>query len=247
MSKKITFIATDPYAYDVAPRPYPANQAVPKWWKDMAPHVPTIENPDGLKLSVNNYTPNFSFKKCTPMLDAIISGYVLPLWADVVVTQTLEGPRISWKVGQTNEDTMLHSVFLKHGHTSEKVPPPPGYSNHVFKYINPWIPKTPKGYSLLVTSPYGYQDQPFKAIPAIVDSDRLTLELVPPMWVKEGFEGVVEKGTPLVQFTPFKRDDWESEFSFKEEKQHSRDTAKTFHATIVNHYVKNVWSKKKYK
>ncbi len=38
-----------------------------------------------------------------------------------------------------------------------------GYDQVVYKYHNCWIPQTPKGYSCLITSPFGYNDLPFKA------------------------------------------------------------------------------------
>ena len=109
------------------------------------------------------------------------------------------------------------------------------------------MPKTPKGYSILVTAPFGHRDLPFHVIPAIIDSDRSTLEIVPPMWLKEGFEGIVEKGTPMFQVTPFKRESWESEFSYLENGEFEIKQEKNFNSTLVSHYIKNVWSKKSYK
>ena len=86
-----------------------------------------------------------------------------------------------------------------------------------------------------------------QAIPAIVDSDVSVHDLTVPMWIKEGFEGVVPKGTPLVQVTPFKRVDWEAEFDYFEAGKHDALMDKTVSSTIVNNYVKHVHSKKKYR
>lgn len=174
------------------------------------------------------------------MLDALTTGYILPLWSDVQVTIEQDGsPRIDWKV--------TRPVFDVHGSASYNVEPPVGYRNTVFKYLNTWIPQTPPGYSTLVTAPFGYRNLPFYAIPAVIDSDTSTLQLIPPVWIKEGFEGIVEKGTPLVQLTPFKRDDWKSEFSFLQEGEYERKEDKLFRSNIVNNYVKNSWHKKTYK
>ncbi len=238
MSKKIQFIANSKYGFDTQLKPYPAIKSVPDWWKNTGIYDNKIYEKEN-KLIMHTKNPNWSFKKCTPMLDAIGSGYIIPLWADVLVSIRDDGYYINWKTEA--------SVFELHGRSASDVPPPVGYVNTVFKYLNTWIPITPKGYSCLITSPFGYRDLPVMAIPAIIDTDKSLLELVPPMWIKEGFEGVIEKGTPLVQITPFKRESWESEFSFIEEEEHKKNLDKNFNGTIVSHYIKNVWSKKEYK
>jgi hypothetical protein len=204
------------------------------------------ENPDGKKLLVENLSSNASFKKCTPMLDALVSGYIITLWADVLVRQvpSQEGqlnPRITWRVEYSA------GVFEQHGFNSNQIPPPLGYSNKVFKYLNTWIPHTPPGYSVMVTSPFGYNNLPFYAVPAIIDSDKSQLELIFPMWVKEGFEGLVEAGTPLIQLTPFKRTNWKTEFDYLKDGEYIKIQDKNFGKNIVNNYIKNHWSKKSYK
>ena len=67
------------------------------------------------------------------------------------------------------------------------------------------------------------------------------------MFLKEGFEGIIEKGTPMFQIIPFKRNNWESKFSFLEDGQDLINFDRDVRATIVNNYVKNFWEKKSYK
>jgi hypothetical protein len=239
MTKKIEFVAMNKFDYDIQLKPYPASKNIPDWWRDELPYDVTEENPTGKKIIVDIGSSNATFKKCTPMLDAITSGYIVPLWADAQVRWTEEGPRITWRTKR--------NIFQQHGDSSSRVQPPIGYSNYVFKYLNTWIPKTPKGYSVLVTSPFGHRNLPFQSIPAIIDSDRSTLDIVVPMWLKEGFEGIIEKGTPMFQVTPFKRENWESEFSYLEDGEFDKIQERNFNSTIVSHYIKNVWSKKGYK
>ena len=238
--KKITFTAVDEYFWNVAPKPFPAKQMLPKWWKDMTPYQKTHDNPDGKKLIIENFHANTTFKKCTPMLDSLTSGYIIPLWADVQVRQIDDNPVITWRVQQK-------SVFQVHGENSNYVETPYGYYSQVFKYMNGWIPNTPKGYSYLVTQPFGYKNLPFRPVSAIVDGDSSTLEILPPIWVKKGFEGIVEKGTPIIQIIPFKRDNWKSEFDYYKDGEYKILEEKTFNSTIVNNYIKNHWSKKDYK
>lgn len=240
MSKKINFKARSKTEFDVQLKPYPAVKSLPKWYTDSSPYLETF-GLDSNKSHVRGRVANHNFKKCTPLLDGMSAGYIIPLWADVEVDNSNEfAPEIFWK---TRSD-----IFTEHGNNTRQIQTPVGYHEQVFKYINCWIPQTPKGYSCLVISPLGHNDLVFKAVPAIVDTDRSTLELVFPMWVKNDFNGIVEKGTPLVQIIPFKRDDWESTFDYYEDGEYDKVIEeKNFNSTIVGHYLKNAWSKKKFK
>ena len=243
MSNKIKFTAKDPHAWGITERPYPASQAVPPWWKDMTPYIKDHRSPDGSKLVITNGTANASAKKCIPMLDALTSGYIIPLWCDVQVRSASDSvytPVVEWKIAK-------RTVFELHNASSKEVQHPPGYTDIALKFINNWLVKTPPGYSIMCTEPFGYRDLAFKAIPSIIDSDTSSLCPLFPVWIKDGFEGVVEKGTPIVQITPFKRENWESEFDYLEYGDYQIIEDKGFETTIVNHYIKNHWRKKKYK
>lgn len=240
MGKKITFKATDKTGYDIQNKPLPASSLIPQWWKNETPYQIDEKNPTGGKFRMlNGIAPNVTFKKCTPMLDGLTSGYIITLWADIFIEWNNAIPNISWRTE--------NPIFSAHGPSSERVPAPPGYSNYVFKYHNTWIPITPKGYSVLVTSPFGYQDSPLRCIPAVIDSDTSRLDLSPPMWLSNNFEGIVEKGTPLLQIIPFKRDDWESDTEYFVDDEWHKSMEKNFRGTLVNHYIKNVWSRKTYR
>ena len=240
MSKNINFRARSKIEFEVQLKPYPAVKQLPKWFTDAKPYENLLGYPQDEKIHFRGKIANATFKKCVPLLDGMSSGYIISLWADTMVEQSSNGPELYWK---TNED-----IFTRHGESSKNVLPPPGYQNVVYKYNNCWIPQTPKGYSCLIISPLGHQDLPFKAIPAIVDTDSSTLELVFPMWIKKDFEGIVEKGTPMIQIIPFKRDDWDSTFDFYENGQYEHVISqKNFNSTMVGHYLKNHHSKKKFK
>jgi hypothetical protein len=240
MSKNINFKAKTKTEFEVQLKPYPAVKQLPQWFLNANPYFDRPGQPNDGKLHFRNRSPNLTFKKCIPLLDGLSSGYIIPLWADVSVEQEDGFPLIYWK---TNSD-----VFSLHGQPSREIPAPEGYQQVVYKYLNCWIPQTPKGYSCLITSPFGYGDLPFKAVSAIVDTDSSTLELVFPMWVKKGFEGIVEKGTPMIQIIPFKRDNWTSTFDYyKDGEYHNIIEEKNFNGTMIGHYLKNHHSKKKFK
>jgi hypothetical protein len=238
MKQIIKFEAKDEYGWEVAPRPYPATQAVPDWWKAMTPYTKNIDNPEGKKLIVNNRLSNASAKKCIPMLDAITSGYIIPLWADVQVTNSGDNKWVTWRTSEM--------VFEEHGEQAREVQTPIGYNPQVFKFINKWRIITPKGYSCLIVPPFGYRETGVQAVPAVIDTDKSSLEIVPPVWFSNDFEGILEKGTPMVQVIPFKRSDWKAEYSYLKDDQYKRIEDRNFGSTIINHYIKNVWSKKTY-
>jgi hypothetical protein len=240
MSKNINFRARSKTEFEAQTKPYPAVKQLPQWFTDAQPYGDKPPYPQDGKLHFRNRVANYTYKKCIPLLDGLGAGYMIPLWADVMVEQENGFPEIYWKT--------VNDIFFIHGESSTEVPAPAGYDQVVYKYNNCWIPQTPKGYSCLILSPLGYNDLPFKAVPAVVDTDRSTLELVFPMWVKTGFEGIVEKGTPMIQIIPFKRDDWESTFDYYEDGEYRNVIAeKNFQTTMVGHYLKNHHSKKKFK
>ena len=234
---EIEFVAIDKYAFEVCPKPFPASQAIPKWWKDATPYIKSEDNPDGKKIIVENRESNASFKKCTPMLDLLSSGYIVPLWSDVQIKNEFGSPSITWRV--TKDVFQLHN--------GEGVEIPNGYQKTQFKFMNYWVPKLPKGYSALIIACPGYPNNPFRPIQAIIDYDKTTHPLLPPMYLKEGFEGIVEKGTPMFQVIPFKRNNWKAKFSFLENGQNEINRDRDIKSTMVNNYVKNFWEKKDYK
>jgi hypothetical protein len=234
---EIEFVALDKYAFEVCPKPFPASQAIPIWWREASPYFKTPNDPDGKKIIVQDRESNATFKKCTPMLDLLSSGYVVPLWSDIQVKLENGLPSISWR--------MKKDVF--HLHNGEGVEIPNGYQETQFKFLNQWVPKLPKGYSALIIACPGYPNTPFRAMQAIIDYDKTTHPLSVPMFLKENFEGIVEKGTPMFQIIPFKRNNWQSKFSFLKEDQYYINQDRDVKSTIVNNYVRNFWEKKSYK
>jgi hypothetical protein len=233
---KIKFVYLDKYFYDVCERPRPSSAHIPKWFKEMPQY---FDGSDSLKIRPDyGYTSNASAKKCTPMLDGITGGYTVPLWSDVYIRQGSSGPEIMWRVEK--------DVFALHGPSSEKVGPPLGFGNKVFKYLTWFRIETPPGYSTIIRPPAGHYDLPFQVIPAIVDTDKSIIDSNLPLWVRDGFEGIVEKGTPIAQVIPFKRESWSSEFSWIDYNTFISEKDKGFNSTIRNNYIKNIWSRKKF-
>ena len=241
---KIKFVYFNQLVYEMGLHPQPAKNFLPKWYKDMDPYTKSLLNPTGRKIIVEHKESNATAKKCTPMLDGIGSGYIVPLWCDVQVRQVKDEetnmwfPRITWRV---DED-----VFSLHGPSSREIPPPFGYKNIVFKFITYFRIETPKGYSVKVNFPFGHYQLPFHAVPAVIDTDKSVIDNNFPCWVQEDFEGIVEKGTPIAQVMPFKRENWKSEMSKISYEEYRRSDQIGFLSNIQNNYIRNIWSKKIY-
>ena len=248
MTKNITFTARSKAAAELLLSPLPATEYVPEWWKNKGAFISATGQPEKKRYFVPpQKMVNHSWKKCTPMIDAITGGYILPLWADVMIQDTVlpassKAPRkeLHWKVTQFN-------VFEPHGYDAETVESPDFTATGVHKYYTLLYIKTPPGYSVLITQPLGYRNSPFQVVPGVLDSDTDGIEVLLPMWIKKDFTGVVERGTPMAQILPFKRDDWKMTFDHLEDGEFSTREDLVFNLNIVNNYAKRQWKKKSYK
>lgn len=232
---KIVFKAQDKHVMEVRTKPVPATQLVPQWWKDLPPYFG-----NNGKFQLTDQGPNTTVKKCAPSLDAITSGYIVTLWADIQVeTNSFEIPTAKW-----NTQKPVFSIWTQEQSSSFEIDE--NYNPLVFKYLHGWTIKTPPGYSCLITHPIGYQNLPFKAISGVVDTDKLNTDINTPIVFKKGFNGVIEKGTPMFQVIPIKRENWESEFELQEEQELFFNQEKLA-STYISSYARNLREKKNYK
>jgi hypothetical protein len=229
----IKFRAEDDYHWNVTPKPEPASNFLPDWYKKA-----NIYSDGSNKINLNP-GPNITFKRCFPLLDSFTSGYISPLFADCQISYTKEfGSLIKWNITKNVFDTWPEDQVS----TFEI---PDGYCKTVFKYMHGWIPKTPKGYSCLITHPFAYQDLPFRAITGVVDTDKLDTGAYVPIVFKNNWEGILEKGTPMFQIIPFKREKWFSEYEQMKENENFYNYEK-LHSKIISPYAKLFREKKQY-
>jgi hypothetical protein len=225
MSKEIEFLAQDEHVWNVRPRPYPAIKNMPQWWKD----VPAYSNNEK-KITV---------KRCVPTIDALGAGYYVPLWADLLVKQDNGIPSLNWNtitaIAETWAESQVSSFELKDG-----------YSKVVFKNLHGWTIKTPPGWSCMFIHPIAYPNLPFEVIPGIVDTDVLNTDINVPFIFKEGFEGIIERDTPMFQVIPFKRETWNSKFRVKDSLEHFFDVEKLL-SKINRSYASMITDKKMYR
>jgi hypothetical protein len=187
-------------SYDgIFDEPVLAKDNIPQWYKKQSRYT------GGEKvLSPENGTYNTTIKACMPVFDLITAGYIIKTPADIMVNINQDGsPNFSWAI---NNYTCIesHGQMQYDSFNIAKEFHPVGY-----KFINPWITQTPKGYSSIFMSPSLRDDLPFYCLPAIVDTDNHPTPVNFPFFLRKDFEGLIPAGTPMIQIIPFKRQDWE--------------------------------------
>jgi hypothetical protein len=189
----IDFIASSEEVYSDFPLPMTANKEIPNWYQEM----PNYTN--DFKLIATENTPNSTIKKCVPFRDALFAGYLLPLPYDIDIRH--DGKNVSF----TKAYQGSYEVIGKH--TADQYfmyPIKPEYFSIVYKWNNPWIMKTPKGWSTMFITP-SHRDVPFQVFTGIVDTDKYQQPVNLPFLLRKDFNGILYKGTPFVQCIPIKR------------------------------------------
>ena len=238
LNQKIKFVAINKRYSKIQPAPKPAYMYKPTWYS-MSPVYMSNGTPDK-KLTMTDEGKNMTFKKCLPFIDTMKAGYIVELRKDMIVQHNKDNVfDLQW-----NSDELLFTI---HNTSTNIIEPPTGYNSQVVNYIWNTIIKTPKGYSCLITQPFGWHDTPLRMIPAIVDTDKEVLNFHFPMWLKEDFTGIITKGTPLAQIIPFQRESWSMETEYLPDGELDVLAENGFNATMQNHYRDTSWSKKRFK
>ena len=215
----------------------PALTFIPNWYRTS----PSMAAGSHTELSLSNPSVvNATYKKCIPFFDAMTTGYIVYLTADVEVTRNDDNvPVLMWRTQRNIVTT--HTLNQTVG-----MPIPDGYSKYIYKWHNPNIIETPKGYSLLFINPINRFNLPFQTITGIVDSDMHLLPVHFPFFIKDDFTGIIPEGTPITQIIPIKRDAWEREYKSYDEDTIQIKIEKYF-STIKRAYKTKYWERKNYK
>jgi hypothetical protein len=85
----------------------------------------------------------------------------------------------------------------------------------------------------------------FQVISGFVDSDKYNLSIKFPFFIKNNWEGIIEKNTPIAQLIPVKRESWHSKIkNFNEDSIIIKNNK--FFSHIGRSYKNNHWVKKIY-
>lgn len=182
---------TTPGLADVLDPPVPAIKALPSFYKAL---------PSQLSESVQDS----SAKRCMPFLDAISSGFIIPLWADMFVKVTETQLHIEFPENLPFSSSIEHHSYeqLENYPLADLLP----HGKKFMKFINPWLVSTAPGVSCLFTSPLNHFEHRIKIIDGVVDTDTYYNYVnFPFVWTGAPGEYLIKRGTPLVQVIPFVR------------------------------------------
>lgn len=174
-----------------------STELVPDWYKSI---------PSKAKLRASDKNEDLTIKRCIPVLDAFTTGYFLVTTEDYHFEYDQEQgiSKITGGKNVRNRSISMHPVSQV-----GEMPFSPEFIKYAYKWSNPYMIKTPKGYSTLFTHPLNQPDLPFYTLTGVVDTDTYIMPVLFPFIMKNNFSGVLPAGTPIVQVVPFKRDDWE--------------------------------------
>ena len=174
----------------IAP-PVRARTVLPEWFRD-------LPGTDQAQLSATNN--GLTIKRCMPFLDALGTGWILPLAATVrlQIRDGGEAVNAGWEFDR--EMVSNHGAFQVAGNPFAPRPP--------MKFHNHWTIRTPPGYSCLFVPALNRPNGVVTVLAGVVDTDTYTSTVHVPFFAT-GPDGVhtLEKGTPLVQVIPFRRAD----------------------------------------
>jgi hypothetical protein len=186
----ITFACAPEDKGVIAP-PVPARSVLPDWFR----RLPAVDRAQ-LSASDNGLT----VKRCMPFLDALSTGWILPLAATVRLEVKDGGRTVS--AGWEFDKVMVsnHTPYQVAGNPREPRPP--------CKFHNYWTIRTPPGWSCLFVPPLNRPSPLFECLSGVVDTDSYpTLIHFPFMATAPDGVHCLPKGTPLVQVIPFRRAD----------------------------------------
>jgi hypothetical protein len=179
------------------PRPVPAVQGLPDWFKALPQKAFSDTAGDEMP----------TIKKCPPVIDAMTYGFLMPLACDLKV----ENGEFSWD-RDVPRGIAAYSRSPIDFHDGCQVAGTPFFDEDRFiiKFNNFWTIELPPGYSLLVTHPINRDDLPFTTLTGLVDVDLYSLAFVhfPARWRDPDFKGTLVKGTPVAQCVPIRRERW---------------------------------------
>jgi hypothetical protein len=197
------------------PPPVPASLALPDWLKAMPSQA--------FNAIGQQETP--TVKRCPPFIDAMTSGFLIPLICDLKV----ENGEFTWEndLPPGGEVTFVRSPIGFHDVSQVSGTPLFEPDRFLIKFNNLWTIEAPDGYALFFTHPVNRFDLPFTTLTGLVDCDRYHDNWIhfPARWHDANFSGVLPRGTPIAQCLPVKREKWVARTTTftKEETQRAHD------------------------
>lgn len=173
----------------IAP-PVPAKSYLPDWFRKLPASDPA-------KITAND--GGLTVKRCLPFLDAMTTGWIIPLAATVRFEVSDGGRKVQAGWDFDREMVSFHGPHQVQGNPMGDRP--------ACKFHNHWTISTPPGWSCLFVDPLNRPNGLFQIVSGIVDTDSYRAPIHFPffMTAPDGLH-VLEKGSPIAQVIPFRRD-----------------------------------------
>jgi hypothetical protein len=245
--KVIEFLAHEDYFNLKEDYPTPIKFNLPEWYKKLEHKVESK-----------------TIKGCMPVLDTLTTGYLLKVPQDYSFRHTFRNEN-GKQVPFFEFDPLNTDDGFNQAKSINLAPSQPNYhptdqakgsplvdknnKQPFLKIFNPWIIKTPPGYSCLFLPPMNNTDDRFSIIPGMVDTDSFPNEINFPIIVNgdkyPNISTIIKKGTPYVQIIPFKRESWKMKIK-SATTQFIRKSKLSYFLQNVNIYKNKFWFKKKW-
>ena len=185
--------------------PRPASSFTPAWWKTMPYTTPkhTVRNEDG-----NFYgegTAIGTAKRCPSFPEYFSEGYIIPMWVDMILSYDKVKKEFAWRSSDQRFIAEAHPPFQFTDYVDPILHAQLGH--FVARLICPWRIVTPKGYSVYQLPLYYHFNQKFSVLPGVIRTDELDHQINQQvlLYGENAEEIFIPRGTPLVQYIPFKR------------------------------------------
>jgi hypothetical protein len=221
----------DEQDWGVIPPPIPARKFIPEWYKKLQ-----MRSSGGLKSS--------TVKRCPPFLDAMQLGWIIPLAADVEFRTSDTAGKVDWN--SSFYKPMVDAHAYQQVTTAEA--PNPILPKPPLKFMNHWMIRVPKGYSVMFIPPLNRKDPRFECMAGVVECDKYFEYVNFPFTFNEpNFHGILEAGTPLVQIIPVKRSSFITKAKIS--KMNNRDVAeleltRRKRSSHESYYRDKLWERK---
>lgn len=198
---KVRFNTTVEALKEIAPI-QPAIKFIPEWFKKMPlQYMEKLTNiGQGIGASMS------STRNCPGIVEYFKQGYVVPLWSDLLIDISRKNNELKYAWEFADSDYQLtehfHNQFLDYAprYAQEKI-------HMIFKLINPWTIKLPKGYFIYQLPMHYHYDSNFHVLPGIIPGDSYS-ELNPQLCITKEGQFIIERGTPIAHYVPVKRENF---------------------------------------
>lgn len=232
---RMTFIPSSDETHLVVAPPKPASAYLPDWYRKAESGLKRREFDEGGVLKR-------SFKTCMPFGDAMRAGYIQETWCDIHISQ--HQGQLAYHF-PTTPSIMGH----REPDPDHRVPATEAcFTPADLAWHTPWVPRAPKGWSILFCSPLNRFDLPFTVTSGIIDSDRFfhTPGGQVPFFIHRGFSGIIPKGTPMYQMIPIKREERWTSTTERPDEQAFRKRHSEIVSRFIGAYRDLFWVPKRY-